>query len=35
MSLSFSGSAESESDGVLISKCKSGDEKALAELIAK
>ncbi|MDD7355055.1 MAG: sigma-70 family RNA polymerase sigma factor [Oscillospiraceae bacterium] len=35
MSLSFSGSAGSESDGVLISKCKSGDEKALAELIAK
>ena len=35
MSLSFSGSAESESDGILISKCRSGDEKALTELIAR
>lgn len=35
MSLSFSGSAGSEPDGILISKCKSGDEKALAELIAR
>lgn len=35
MRSSFSVPAESKSDVVLIQKCKSGDEKALAELIAR